>query len=61
VNKEDLDKILALRQELINHYRTLRDYKNNKNSLMKEIDHAEQIHNVIVKLDNILKEHVKFS
>jgi hypothetical protein len=61
MNKEDLDKILALRQDLINHYRTLKDYKNNKNSLMKEIDHAERIHNVIVKLDDILKEHVKFS
>ena len=61
MNKEDLDKILSLRQELINHYRTLRDYKSNKNSLMKEIDHAERIHHTIVKLDEILKDHVKFS
>ena len=61
MNKEDLNKILDLRKELIEHYQGLRDYKSNKNALIKEVDHAARIHKTIVQLDNILKDHVDFS
>lgn len=61
MDKEDLEKILALRQELITHYQTLKDYKSNKNALIKEIDHAARIHRTIIQLDNILKTHVTFT
>jgi|TARA_R110002124_G_scaffold140298_4_gene304728 hypothetical protein len=61
MNKEDLDKILELRKELIDHFARLRDYKSNKNALMKESDHAARIHRTIVTIDEILKEHVSFS
>ena len=60
MNKDDLDKLLNLRKELIDHYQSLRDYKSNKNALIKEIDHAARIHRTIVQIDNILKEHVSF-
>mgnify|MGYP003136903497 CR=1 FL=1 len=61
MKKEDLNKILELRKELIDHYRTLRDYKSNKNALIKEVDHAERVHRTIVKLDDILRDYVNFS
>jgi len=60
MNKEDLDKLLNLRKALIDDYQKLRDYKSNKNALIKEVDHAAKIHWTIVQIDNILKEHVSF-
>ena len=61
MTKEDIEKIINLRSKLINNFESLKDYKSNKNALMKEIDHAQAIHSVIVKLDDILKNHVSFS
>ena len=61
MDKKDLQKILSVRQELIDHFNTLRDYKNNKNALMKESDHAYIVHKTITQIDEILKEHVEFS
>jgi len=60
MNKEDLDKLLNLRKTLIDDYQKLRDYKSNKNALIKEVDYAAKIHWTIVQIDNILKEHVSF-
>ena len=60
MNKEDLDKLLNLRKVLINDFQKLRDYKSNKNALIKEVDYAAKIHWTIVQIDNILKEHVSF-
>jgi hypothetical protein len=61
MDKNDLQKILNIRQELIAHFSTLRDYKSNKNALMKESDHAYVVHKTITQIDEILKEHVEFS
>lgn len=60
MEKNDLEKILELRTQLIQHYERLRDYKTNKNALMKEVDHAQRVHETIVAIDNILKPHVDF-
>ena len=60
MEKNDLEKILSLRAQLIQHYEGLRDYKTNKNALMKEVDHAQKIHQTIVTIDEILKPHVNF-
>tara|TARA_R110001583_G_C5403854_1_gene386044 strand:- start:247 stop:435 length:189 start_codon:yes stop_codon:yes gene_type:complete len=60
MNKTDIDKLLSLRIELINKFDRLRDYKHNKNAIMKEIEHAKLIHETVVKLDGILKDHVTF-
>ena len=58
---KNIKSLLELRKNLIEHFERLRDYKSNKNALMKEYDHAQLIHNTIVKIDNILKDHVEFS
>lgn len=61
MNSDDVKKIVILRQRLIEKFSKLRDYKNNKNAIMKEVEHAKTIHDVIAGLDNILGDHVNFS
>jgi len=52
--------LVHVRSNLIKEFESLRDYKNNPNAIMKEVDCAKVIHQTIVKLDSLLKEHVKF-
>lgn len=60
MNQITIDKIIQLRSELIHEYGRVKDYKVNKNALMKEVDHARILHETITKIDEILKEHVSF-
>ena len=60
MNKDDIEKLVRLRAELIGAFTQLRDYKNNKNAIMKEIDHAKLISNTIKRIDEVIGEHVKF-
>ena len=60
MSKEEIEKLVGLRTELISAFTRLRDYKNNKNAIMKEVDHARLLSNVISKIDEVLKDHVKF-
>ena len=60
MEKQDVTNLVQLRTDLIKEFEKLRDYKNNKNAIMKEVEHARVIHATITRLDNILKEHVKF-
>ena len=61
MDNKDIEKIVLLRKKLILTFEALRDYKNNKNAIMKEFEHAKVLHETIVALDDLLKEHVKFS
>ena len=58
--KEEIDYLVHVRATLIKEFESLRDYKNNPNAIMKEVDCAKVIHQTIVKLDSLLKEHVNF-
>ncbi len=60
---ETLNKIVAIRNALINEHGRKRDYRNNKNALMKEIDHVAFIEKVIKQIDALLSEqrNVNFS
>lgn len=60
MKKEEIDYLVHVRATLIKEFESLRDYKNNPNAIMKEVDCAKVIHNTIVKLDSLLKEHVNF-
>ncbi len=60
MNSQDIQKIVALRADLIQQFERLRDYKNNPNAIMKEVDHAKTINDTIQKIDELLKEHVQF-
>ena len=39
----------------------LKDYKNNKNAIMKELDHAIALEDTIIEIDKVLKNYVNFS
>ncbi len=60
MERESLSKIVGLRGVLISRYEKLRDYKNNPDAIMKEIDHARLLHSIIVELDKVLAGHVEF-
>lgn len=61
MEKKELEILVTLRQTTLDKFNRLRDYKNNKNAIMKEIEHAQALHNVIVEIDKVLKDHVNFS
>jgi len=61
MKKEEIEKLVNLRQELVQKYGRLRDYKQNANAIMKERDYAETLFNSIKKLDDVLKDYVNFS
>jgi len=60
MKKEEIEYLVQVRATLVKQFESLRDYKNNPNAIMKEVDHAKVIHSTIVKLDSLLKEHVDF-
>ena len=61
MKKEEIDTLVNLRQKTLEKFNRLRDYKNNTNAIMKELDHAKALHEVIVEIDKVLKDHVNFS
>jgi len=60
MEKQDIQAMITLRSKLIAEFTKLRDYKNNKNAIMKEVDCARMLHDTIVAIDAILKEKVEF-
>ena len=61
MNQEEIQKLVNLRMLLINKFERLKDYKGNKNAIMREIDHAELLHETIKQIDGVLTGHVNFS
>ena len=61
MKKEEISVLVDIRQKTLDRFNRLRDYKNNVNAIMKEMDHARALHDVIVELDKVLKEYVTFS
>ncbi len=60
MEKNDLNQLIDIRTKLIGYFSRLKDYKQNKNAIMREMECAEIIHETVVSIDKILKEHVKF-
>ena len=60
VNQEDIQKLIEIRTLLIKDHGRYRDYKSNKNAIMKEADHIIILEKVIKDLDKFLKEYVDF-
>ena len=61
MKNEEIEILVNLRQHVLNKFSKLRDYKNNTNAIMKEVDHAKSLHEIIVEIDKVLKDHVNFS
>lgn len=61
MKKEEIEILVNLRQKTLEKFNRLRDYKNNPNAIMKELDYAKSLHEMIVEIDKALKGHVNFS
>ncbi len=60
INNEDLKKVIEVRQHLIDAHGRCKDYKNNKNAIMREIDHVAVLESSIKKIDAFLTKYVQF-
>ena len=60
MNEEDIKKLIDVRQHLITAFEKCKDWHNNKNAIMREMDHAECVHQAVVKIDKILENYVSF-
>ena len=60
MNKQEVETLVLLRKKLIEEFSSLRDYKNNKNAIMKEIECARILHFAIIELDKSLAGNVEF-
>ena len=60
MENELIQEIVNLRQRLILDLSRVKDYKQNKNALMKEQDHAMSLHSIIVEIDRMLEGKVNF-
>ncbi len=54
-------KLIEIRTKLISEFSSLRDYKNNQNAIMKEVEAARILHETITSLDDVLSKYVEFS
>ena len=60
MDNQEIKSLVALRTKLIQEFERLRDYKNNKNAIMNEIECAKILHFAITELDSMLKGKVEF-
>jgi len=60
MDRSDLEIILRLRQELIESHFKCRDYKSNKNAIMRELDHVKLLESSIRQIDSFIKKYVEF-
>ena len=60
MEKHEIENLVKLRTSLISDYSKLRDYRSDKNAMMKQVDCAAILHRTIVQIDAVLKGHVTF-
>ena len=60
MNQDDLNKILAIRKDLVLEFEKFKSYKSDKNAIMKEFDHILLLEKTIKKIDAFLVKYVEF-
>ena len=61
MSKEEIQQLVELRMMLIQDFSKYKDWRTNRNAIMREVDHVEIIGETIKKIDAILSGHVTFS
>ena len=61
MSKEEIQQLVELRMMLIQDFAKYKDWRTNRNAIMREVDHVEIIGETIKKIDAILSGHVTFS
>tara|TARA_Y100000310_G_C20631642_1_gene788965 strand:+ start:786 stop:1010 length:225 start_codon:yes stop_codon:yes gene_type:complete len=60
MKKNDIDKLVQLREFVIHEYNRLDGRLNPTGAVMKQLDAAVTYEEIVKKLDSILSEHVSF-
>ena len=60
MNDNEVKTLITLRAALIKQFNKCKDYRSNKNAIMREVDHAKIVHETVVEIDKILKNYVNF-
>ena len=61
MDKQTIETLVQIRMMLLENFSSHNDWKNNKNAIMREIDHIEVLERTIKQMDELLKGHVTFS
>ena len=61
MSQEEIQKLVDVRMLLLKSFAKHKDWRNNKNAIMREIDHIETVGEAIKQIDTLLSGHVTFS
>jgi len=61
MSQEEIQKLVDIRMSLLEDFKKRKDWKSNKNAIMREMDHVEVLGEAIKKIDLLLSGHVTFS
>lgn len=61
MSQEEIKKLVEVRMMLINDFKKRKDWKGNKNAIMREIECVDLVRETIKQIDAILSGHVTFS
>ncbi len=61
MSQEEIQKLVNLRTMLIQDFSKYKDWKSNRNAIMREVDHVEILGETIKQIDDLLSGHVTFS
>jgi hypothetical protein len=61
MSQQEIKKLVDVRMMLLQDFQKRKDWKNNRNAIMREIEHVEILESTIKQIDAILSGHVTFS
>ena len=61
MSQEEIQALVSLRMMLLQDFNERKDWRSNKNAIMREIEHIEIVGEAIKKIDSLLSGHVTFS
>ena len=61
MSQEEIKKLVNIRMMLLKSFDDHKDWRGNKNAIMREMDHIEIVGEAIKQIDTLLSGHVTFS
>lgn len=61
MSQEEIQKLVDVRMMLLKSFDKHKDWRSNKNAIMRELDHIEIMGEAIKQIDALLSGHVTFS
>ena len=61
MSQEEIQKLVDVRMMLLKSFDKHKDWRSNKNAIMRELDHIEIVGEAIKQIDALLSGHVTFS